>query len=80
MTTGGGVPFNPFPGLRPFSQGEERLFFGREAQVDAMVDRLAATRFLTVVGTSGSGKSSLVNCGLLPALHRGLLVLSLIHI
>jgi hypothetical protein len=67
-------PLNPFPGLRPFSQGEERLFFGREAQVDAMVDRLAATRFLTVVGTSGSGKSSLVNCGLLPALHRGLLV------
>jgi hypothetical protein len=75
VTTGGGVPpFNPFPGLRPFSQGEERLFFGREAQVDAMVDKLAATRFLTVVGTSGSGKSSLVNCGLLPALHRGLLV------
>ena len=75
MTTGVSVTsFNPFPGLRPFSQGEERLFFGREAQVDAMVDKLAATRFLTVVGTSGSGKSSLVNCGLLPALHRGLLV------
>ena len=75
MTTGAAVPpLNPFPGLRPFSQGEERLFFGREAQVDAMVDTLAAARFLTVVGTSGSGKSSLVNCGLLPALHRGLLV------
>ncbi len=75
MTTDVAIPQpNPFPGLRPFSQGEERLFFGREAQVDAMVDILAATRFLTVVGTSGSGKSSLVNCGLLPALHRGLLV------
>ena len=43
----------------------------RESQVDAMVDKLAATRFLAVVGTSGSGKSSLVNCGLRPALHRG---------
>ena len=74
MTTVTAMPPNPFPGLRPFSQGEERLFFGRETQVDAMVDTLAATRFLTVVGTSGSGKSSLVNCGLLPALHRGLLV------
>jgi hypothetical protein len=64
---------NPFPGLRPFREGEEALFFGREAQVDAMIDKLAATRFLAVVGTSGSGKSSLVNCGLVPALHRGLM-------
>jgi tetratricopeptide (TPR) repeat protein len=74
MTGAGTVlPNNPFPGLRPFREGEEALFFGREAQVDAMVDKLAATRFLAVVGTSGSGKSSLVNCGLLPALYRGLM-------
>ena len=63
---------NPFPGLRPFHENEEHLFFGRESQIDTMVDKLAATRFLAVVGTSGSGKSSLVNCGLKPALHRGL--------
>ncbi len=67
------LPSNPFPGLRPFRHGEEALFFGREAQVDAMIDKLAATRFLAVVGTSGSGKSSLVNCGLVPGLHRGLM-------
>ncbi len=36
-----------------------------------MVDKLAKTHFLAVVGTSGSGKSSLVNCGLRPALYRG---------
>lgn len=64
---------NPFPGLRPFREDEEYLFFGREEQVDAMVDKLAATHFLAVVGTSGSGKSSLVNCGLRPALRRGLM-------
>jgi ABC-type cobalamin/Fe3+-siderophores transport system ATPase subunit len=64
---------NPFPGLRPFRQEEEYLFFGRERQVDTLVDRLCATHFLAVVGTSGSGKSSLVNCGLVPALHRGLM-------
>ena len=63
----------PFPGLRPFAENEEHLFFGRESQVDAMVDKLAASRFLAVVGSSGSGKSSLVNCGLRPALQRGLL-------
>lgn len=64
---------NPFPGLRPFRVDEEHLFFGRENQVDAMVNKLAATRFLAVVGNSGSGKSSLVNCGLRPALHGGLM-------
>ena len=64
---------NPFPGLRPFRRNEDYLFFGRESQVDAMVDKLAATRFLAVVGPSGSGKSSLVNCGLEPTLYRGLM-------
>ena len=64
---------NPFPGLRPFREDEEYLFFGRENQIDKMVDRLGKTRFLAVVGTSGTGKSSLVNCGLKPALHRGLM-------
>jgi hypothetical protein len=67
-----GLP-NPFPGLRPFLDKEQHLFFGRESQVDTMIDKLAAHRFLTVVGTSGSGKSSLVNCGLKPALYRGLM-------
>jgi energy-coupling factor transporter ATP-binding protein EcfA2 len=62
---------NPFPGLRPFREEEEHLFFGRELQVDVMVDKLAQRRFLAVVGSSGSGKSSLVNCGLRPALHQG---------
>src|SRR5215471_9937065 len=62
-----------FPGLRPFRTDEEHLFFGRESQIDSMVDVLAKSRFLGVVGTSGSGKSSLVNCGLKPALRRGLM-------
>jgi tetratricopeptide (TPR) repeat protein/energy-coupling factor transporter ATP-binding protein EcfA2 len=64
---------NPFPGLRPFREEEAYLFFGREGQVDRIVDKLATTRFLAVVGTSGSGKSSLVNCGLRPALRRGVM-------
>ena len=64
---------NPFPGLRPFREDEEYLFFGRESQIDKIVDKLALARFLAVVGTSGSGKSSLVNCGLRPALRRGLM-------
>jgi hypothetical protein len=73
MNTASVENHNPFPGLRPFREDEEYLFFGRENQVDAMVDKLAATHFLAVIGTSGSGKSSLVNCGLRPGLHGGLM-------
>ena len=63
----------PFPGLRSFTREETDLFFGREGCVDDMVDRLSATRFLAVLGASGSGKSSLVKTGLLDALEIGLL-------
>ena len=62
---------NPFPGLRPFMQEEADLFFGRDRQSDELVRRLASRRFLAVVGTSGSGKSSLVRAGLLPSLEGG---------
>ncbi|MGH2823055.1 MAG: hypothetical protein ACRDLY_08565, partial [Thermoleophilaceae bacterium] len=62
---------NPFPGLRPFMQEEADLFFGRDKQSDELVRRLAGRRFLAVVGTSGSGKSSLVRAGLLPSLEGG---------
>jgi WD40 repeat protein len=65
---------NPFPGLRPFLSHEKHLFFGRERQVAELVERLSSSRFLAVVGTSGSGKSSLVRAGLLPELHGGNLV------
>jgi len=64
---------NPFPGLRPFETDEYRLFFGREGQSDALIARLQRSHFLAIVGTSGSGKSSLVRAGLLPALRGGLM-------
>ncbi|MFB3132088.1 MAG: NACHT and WD repeat domain-containing protein, partial [Rhodothermales bacterium] len=63
---------NPFPGLRPFRPEEAHLFFGREDQIADLVQRLRRNRFVAVVGASGSGKSSLVNAGLLPALDKGL--------
>jgi conflict system STAND superfamily ATPase/WD40 domain-containing protein len=63
--------FNPFPGLRSFEPDEVHLFFGREAQIDELLGRLRRTRFLSVVGASGSGKSSVVRSGLIPSLHSG---------
>lgn len=62
---------NPFPGLRPFSIEEYHLFFGREGQVDEVLVKLAQSRFVTVMGYSGSGKSSLMYCGLVPVLLGG---------
>jgi DNA-binding beta-propeller fold protein YncE len=62
---------NPFPGLRPFSIDECHLFFGREGQADEILLKLAQNRFVTVMGYSGSGKSSLMYCGLLPVLFGG---------
>ena len=64
---------NPFPGLRPFEPDEEHLFFGRDGQSDELLRRLRRSRFLAVLGTSGSGKSSLVRAGLLPALYGGIM-------
>src|SRR5262245_26732583 len=66
-------PTNPFPGLRPFEFHENHLFFGREGQSEQLIAKLRVSRFLAVVGTSGSGKSSLVRAGLLPKLFGGLM-------
>lgn len=62
---------NPFPGLRPFRSDEHHLFFGREEQTAALLQLLRTNRFLAVVGTSGSGKSSLVRAGMIAELHGG---------
>lgn len=63
--------FNPFPGLRPFNTDEDHLFFGREQQISDLLTLLRKHRFVAVVGSSGSGKSSVVRAGLLPELLGG---------
>jgi WD40 repeat protein/serine/threonine protein kinase len=68
-------PENPYKGLRAFQSADNQDFFGREKVTAKLVKRLGETgdycRFLAVVGPSGSGKSSLVKAGLIPALWRG---------
>jgi hypothetical protein len=69
----------PYRGLEPFDVDHAPFFFGRDAEVDWLIDRLATdfgdvkheNRFLGVIGASGSGKSSLVRSGLVPALRAG---------
>ncbi|MFN2107879.1 MAG: BTAD domain-containing putative transcriptional regulator, partial [Candidatus Promineifilaceae bacterium] len=61
----------PYKGLAAYDEADAAYFFGREGLVGELAARLAGTPFLTVVGPSGSGKSSLVRAGLLPALKAG---------
>ena len=64
----------PYPGLRPFTDEESNIFFGREEQTDELLRRLNRHRFLAVVGESGCGKSSLVRAGLIAAIESGFMV------
>jgi len=61
----------PFQGLQYFDEDDADRFFGREILIAKIVNRLNSTRFLTVIGASGSGKSSVVRAGVIPALRRG---------
>lgn len=69
---------SPFKGLEAFQETDSGVFFGREDLIQKMLNRLHlqladpdASRFLGVVGASGSGKSSVVRAGFVPAIRAG---------
>ena len=64
------APDQPYPGLRPFRENEQRLFFGRDRQIKEILQRLERSSFAVVIGGSGSGKSSIVNAGVIPSLRK----------
>ncbi len=66
----------PYPGLRAFLPAESDRFFGRDAEIEALAERLIARSecFLAVIGPSGSGKSSLIYAGLIPVLTESSIV------
>ena len=63
----------PYKGLASFDREDAEYFFGREGLVAELVAHLVGAPLLAVVGASGSGKSSVVRAGLLPALAGGVL-------
>jgi len=74
MAVSTGEVENPYKGLRAFLESDADDFFGRENLVNLLLERMgedaAEARFLAVVGPSGSGKSSVVKAGLIPALRN----------
>jgi WD40 repeat protein/DNA-binding SARP family transcriptional activator len=70
-------PPNPYKGLRAFTEADVPDFFGREALTARLLSRLReggpCGRFLAVVGPSGSGKSSVLRAGMIPAVRAGAL-------
>jgi hypothetical protein len=61
---------SPFPGLAPFGVDDAERFFGREAEIDGLANRLVKAAMVAVVGPSGVGKSSFVHAGLTARLRE----------
>ena len=68
ITNTGVLQRNPFPGIRSFTSAEDKFFFGRDAAVSEVRGLLRANRFCALVGASGSGKTSLIQSGIIPEL------------
>ena len=68
-------PANPYKGLHSFQEADSSDFFGRDRLIQQLIQRMSenseGSRFLAVVGPSGSGKSSVVKAGLIPKLRQG---------
>jgi WD40 repeat protein len=59
---------NPFPGVRPFTSAEDKYFFGRDDVVKEVLDTLLVNHFVALIGASGTGKTSLIQSGIIPEL------------
>ena len=61
----------PYQGLHYFDVGDADRFFGRESLTTELIDHIRQQSFLTIIGASGSGKSSVVRAGVVATLQRG---------
>jgi hypothetical protein len=62
---------SPYPGLASFTEKDAAVFFGREAEVKALWERIRERKLLAVIGPSGAGKTSFLRAGVIPARPQG---------
>jgi hypothetical protein len=62
---------NPFVGLKPYSEINSPFYFGREQEIENLLQILQKNKLLTLSGDAGSGKTSLINASLIPRLKNG---------
>jgi energy-coupling factor transporter ATP-binding protein EcfA2 len=62
---------NPFVGLKPYTKETSNFYFGREQEVENLLGVLQKNKLVTLSGASGTGKTSLINAGLIPRLKKG---------
>ena len=55
-----------YPGAQPFDTGQQDIFFGRDKDTDLIYKRIRLDQITVIYGKSGTGKSSLVNAGVIP--------------
>ncbi len=68
---------SPYPGLSTFRSENADLFYGREREIESVLNRLKITPFLAIIGPSGAGKSSFVQAGIIPNLGKNWLTITL---
>lgn len=61
---------NPYKGLAPFGEQDQHIFFGRTALIQALADKISQQPFTAIYGASGSGKSSVMRAGVVPAMAK----------
>ena len=64
---------SPFPGIRPYSENDAESFYGRDREVEDVLGVLKRFKLVTICGESGSGKTSLIEAGIIPKLKKGFL-------
>lgn len=64
------TPHSRYPGIRSFEQDESKIFFGREKEIKELSSLINVERFVVLFAKSGTGKTSLLNAGVLPLLEE----------
>jgi ABC-type dipeptide/oligopeptide/nickel transport system ATPase subunit len=63
------VKVNPFKELQAFTEANEGLFFGRDKEIEQLLNKIYRNRVVGLFGESGTGETSLLNAGLIPILR-----------